>query len=414
MLLLSAVVSPALAGGYRILNETSSFLYTSIVVKYASVSADMTSTDSVSGVITIPSNNKANFILLDNHHTIASNSEAPSEMGTTAGGKLLSMAYCIVATDYVGYGVTKDQRHPYLCSRQNAQNAIDLALIAREIIDARGVQLSYNNLVNVGYSQGGAVAMAVHRELENNHELASRLHFAGTWCGDGPYDIRATMTDYLEHPDSVAYPLAFPLVVNGFLSGAPAELKEGLTFSDFFTQEMLDAGLEGWISDKNLDNDTINNRMRAVVGNRDLTVRDIFKEEMASPNGVLAQKYLEFADADCICTGWTPTYPIKLIHLENDNVVPVVNAYNAQEGLGLPDSQCVIDYSKGYDHAGYGMHFYLNLVNEFINFDFDHPTALPGTLDQKDAARPALRLEDGRLIIEHSGHRYDVTGRQVR
>ena len=161
----------AFAIDYEIVETKSSYFYNSYVVKYVSVSADMAATDTVSGVITIPTNGEANCIILDNHHTITSNAEAPSVQGSSAAGRLFSLAYVIAATDYIGYGTTTDKVHPYLCQQQNALNSIDIAKIAWDMVKKQNVKLKYENLLNVGYSQGGGVAMAVHREMEKNPEL---------------------------------------------------------------------------------------------------------------------------------------------------------------------------------------------------------------------------------------------------
>jgi hypothetical protein len=50
--------------------------------------------------------------------------------------------------------------------------------------------------VCIGYSQGGSVALATHRFIEENG-LADELHFAGSVCGDGPYDPVAHLGYYM-------------------------------------------------------------------------------------------------------------------------------------------------------------------------------------------------------------------------
>lgn len=402
----------AFAIDYEIIETKSMGWFNSYVVKYKSVSADMSTTETVSGVITIPANKEATCVILDNHHTIASNAEAPSVQGTTSVGMLLSLEYVIAATDYIGYGLTADKVHPYLCQRQNALNSIDIAKIAWDLVKKEKVKLEHENLLNVGYSQGGGVAMAVHREMENNPALAKELHFSGSWCGDGPYDVKTTVLEYLSHPESVSYPAGLPLLVNGFLSGAPAELKGNLKFSDFITDAMVNAGLETWLSEKKLDTEAINEKMQAVVGGRPLTVADIFKEEMASPEGTLAKTYLEFAEANNICKGWHPSYPIKLIHLACDEVVPVSNAYSAIEGLQLTESQYVLDDMKS-THADYALTFFLKFISDLGDFDFDQPSAIISTYADHSAKARVKRLEGGRIIIERNGVKYDPYGRVV-
>lgn len=409
---LSLIVVNAFAVEYEIVNTVSVGWYKSYIVNYRSVNADMTGTETVSGVLTLPAYGTPVCLLLDNHHTITQNAEAPSMQGTTAAGMLFSLQYAIAATDYVGYGASADKTHPYLCHRQNAQNSIDMALVAWDIIEKEGIQMTHRKLLNMGYSQGGGVAMAVHREMEMNPELAERLHFAGSWCGDGPYDVKATIEEYLKHPETVAYPLGMAMLVNGFLSGAPAELKGDLTFSDFITDQMMEAGLETMLAEKQLDNDAVNERMRAVVGDRELTVSDIFKPALATIDAPLTQKYLEFAESQDICTGWTPTYPIKLIHMKNDPVVPVVNAEKAIEGLQLTADQYYIEEGD-YSHAGYATTFYMNLVSEFDEFLQKQPDTGIGTPLVTSFGRAAKRLEGGSIVIEHDGQRYNTSGTAI-
>lgn len=396
---------------YVVIDTIETNSYTSFIIEYQSVSADMKGKQMVSGVVTIPSNKKANLLMLDNHYTISSNKEAPSVSGSSSAGSLLNGAYCIAATDYIGYGSTRDQMHPYLCARQNALNSIDIAKVAWKIIEDCGVQLEHTKMINVGYSQGGGVAMAVHREMENDKELATKLHFAGSWCGDGPYDLKATMEEYYANRDHVAYPVGFPMLVNGFLSGAPAELKGDLKFSDFIAPEMLAAGLEQWITSKDYDSDEINKKMKDVVGGRDLTIDDIFSPEMAKSDGTLAKKYTEFAESDRIYQGWTPTYPIRLIHLVGDKIVPVVNAYNAIEGLQLTEKNYKLENLSYYAHASFGMYFYLNLVYELNSFDFNEDGAYNSVKDIQEnhiTPRPVKLLNGRRIIIMRNGQEYDI------
>ena len=45
---------------------------------------------------------------------------------------------------------------------------------------------------NIGYSQGAASALAVHRYIESDSQLMSSLNFKGTFCGNGLYDPAST------------------------------------------------------------------------------------------------------------------------------------------------------------------------------------------------------------------------------
>lgn len=416
LLLLTAVTAQAFAIEYEVVSTMTVGWYKSYIVRYLSVSADMTETAMVSGVLTVPLYTDPTCLILDNHYTITDNAEAPSVQSASSSGMLFSLQYAVAATDYIGYGATADQVHPYLCTRQNALNAIDMARVAWDIIEKEGIRMAHEKMLNVGYSQGGGVALAVHREMEQDPELAGQLHFGGSWCGDGPYDVAATLQDCLEHPDVVNYPVSYPMIINGFLSGAPAELKGDLKFSDFITDKMLDAGLETMLAEKQLDTNEINKRMRAVVGGRPLKVSDIFKPEAASPDGALARKCIEFAQSDCIYKGWRPIYPLKLVHLVGDEVVPVLNALNVIEEMQLTSDQYVLDERKS-THSDYGTLFYMSLVSDFDAFDFDVvPVTSSGILPVMAtpvSVASAKRLDANGFAIERGGKRYDASGRVI-
>lgn len=314
-----------------------------IVVSYVSLAPDMKNLQVVSGAITLPKD-RANMygIVLDNHYTITSDKECPSQAAGTdiSHIDMVGGAFCVVSTDYIGYGATKGMMHPYLNHEVCARHSIELAKIAVRILKEE-FNITGKMMFNTGYSQGGGVAMAVHREMEKDPTLASQLGFVGTWCGDGPYDVESTTKFYLENADRVSYPVALPLLVEGFLSSAPTSLKGDLEFADFFNSKMTSAGLESWMSKREQTSTQINKRMADVVGGGTLKVSDIFSPEMAVESGALMQKYLQFARTNDMTKGWQPAkYPLRVIHWLDDDVVPVINAVNAQQGLGL-DSEAV-------------------------------------------------------------------------
>lgn len=159
------------------------------------------------------------------HITIAADNERPSstDLGKSseqalllffpsreytdhAGGEQADyVSHCIViAPDYEGYGVTKDIPHPYLAQRLTAQQVIDgvkygLELyqkVAKERDTLLPMKSDWRSFC-MGYSQGGAVSLATQREIEEQG-LADEMHFQGSMCGDGPYDLLTTMRYYLE------------------------------------------------------------------------------------------------------------------------------------------------------------------------------------------------------------------------
>lgn len=341
---------------FRIVSETNDNIAKTLVIHYLSASADGTTKDTVSGIISIP-NGEILTAILDCHHTVASNQEIPSVQGETASAALLRQLVCIIAPDYYGYGVTADKPHNYLCHEQNAKNAIDLALVARHIFDSLDVNFDYDALFNFGYSQGGAVALAVHKEIEANQELAEYLKFEKSYCGDGPYDVPATL-EYIFNLEKIPMPVILPLVIKGFLVGYPQYFAIGREFSDFFNDNLVSAGLESWIDCKNYTTDEISAKMLEVT-NGDSSLTAFVNSDLLNPNSILRKEIESVAQATTVLTGWKATLPIRFFHAKNDEVVPFVNVENAIESLGLNNEDNLYVGSAYDTHVSFGTFFYM-------------------------------------------------------
>ena len=197
-----------------------------------------------------------NNLIIGCHETITSNFECPSEFTATGeaplkSGNCMMLQYCrfdmsrhpcclVIMPDYEGYGISKDRAHPYLYQE----------LTARQVVDAvRSGLAFYNHLVNtgnakpfepnwksvsIGYSQGGSVSLATHKFIEQNG-LVDELHFAGSVCGDGPYDPVAHLRYYMNddgetydgnnrtihRKEKVSMPIVMPLILKGMCDSNP-------------------------------------------------------------------------------------------------------------------------------------------------------------------------------------------------
>ena len=339
-------------------------------VNYRSLSGDSKSLQTVSGFVSYPLYSKPGGILLDNHYTMTQDITTPSirmntDVSEAMAGVVASM-YAVVAPDYVGYGVTRDQPHPYLCQRQNAINSIDLALVARDIFTSRGIEFTSDALVNAGYSQGGGIALAVHREMELDPALAEQLHFRHTFCGGGPYDTVGTMEWMLgEAADKLELPVLLPLIVRGLLYGMP-DYFHGRTFADFFRPEIVEAGVEDWIEGHEMSTTDISNAMRDLMGGSH-NVADYFSPEVLDETSPIRRELEAAIEACTVLDGWKATLPITLYHLQNDGVVPVLNYHRAIESLGLDANKQTLSTSTTDSHFSYGTQFYLALVFSMAN-----------------------------------------------
>lgn len=284
----------------------------------------------------------------------------------------------VIAPDYEGYGVTKDAPHPYLSQRLTAQQMIDgvkygLALyqkVAKESETLLPMKSDWRSFC-IGYSQGGSVSLATHREIEEQG-LADELRFQGSICGDGPYDLVTTMRYYLED-DGTSYgvetphrkglatlPAVVPLILKGMVE---TPVMKAYKIEDLLSQQLLDTGVLGWIDSKAYTMDNISSKwydqLQAGVDTlgRQYTpaqMAEMFEspkvgkvwgkmEKMFSPavydymtdvnNFIIVpeepanvSQALHRALADnSVVTGWEPQHRIQFFHSKADVIVPYGN-----------------------------------------------------------------------------------------
>lgn len=377
---------------YQVVDTVVSPTYTSYYIHYASVGADAKTPATLSGVVTVPNITfLANYdvLVLDCHHTVCDDASTPSSMGSTEAGKTaLSGFYPMVCPDYLGYGLTKDQAHPFLCQELLAQQSLDLVAVALEVLGDANIDIHPRMFYNIGYSQGGGVAMGVHKLYENNPayaSLASKFSLGiHTVCGDGPYDPATTGNDFYAKAERVTFPALLPLLVNGFLSGADDELKAGAKFSDFFQTNLLTPqtiydpstkvmvqypGLEAVIASKMFTNDQVSTMM-VVVTQGKWGLADFFSADMMNKESQLYKNFFAWLGANDVSSGWTPKSDLTLYHLIEDDVVTSENATVAIAGLNIPSERqhliaaSDVDIEGDNKHTQFAPKFFISVVAE--------------------------------------------------
>ena len=336
-----------------------------------------------------------NNVIAGCHITITDNKNSPTEYSRT--GNMLSdvfltmihactglmpnddMAYnnLIILPDYEGYGITKDRAHPYLCEEATARQVTDairygiqLYLTDEQIEDLRHPFRQGWRTICTGYSQGGAVAMATQRYIEQ-HGLSEELHLAGSLCGDGPYSPLATILYYLEKDHEgteLSLPVVLPLMLKGLCDYD--ESMKGHKVSDYLDERFLETGVLDWLTAKNKTTDDITNAWiqlyktgkngdqnyyhNVLTSDGKVFLRNVLKPEMLRYLDKLLEKYPNYAttkvplpeggnltedlhlalEHNNLTIGWEPSHPVCLYHSTGDEVVPFQNYQSAASHLG--------------------------------------------------------------------------------
>ena len=292
----------------------------------------------VSGRVYLPKSRHLNGIVIANHYTMASDAEVPSN--TLSMESIFTLkGYAVIMPDYVGYGLSRYEVHPYLHWRSAAETAVDLLECMPPLLDHYGYSYP-TDVIITGYSQGGAVALGVARLLEemNNEER----EMSGTWtirqlyAGAGPYDPAATYT-YCVARDTMGIPAAIPLIVMG-LSDA---YDLGFELEDFFLDPLL-SNYDDWVLSKEYTVQQINQNMGSIV------MSELMTPESLDPNHPIADMLYEVLLSNSN-VGYDLLSPAYFLHSIDDEVVPLLNTENLMNQM--PNDDLI-----SYDIDHYGSH----------------------------------------------------------
>lgn len=300
------------------------------------------------------------YIVLDNHPTICSDVEAPSYNTPYCLVKALDDAL-VVCPDYEGYGSTVGNDHPYLCHKINAKQSADAVIAAIDYINAKkGIKMKKGYyLTNNGYSQGGGIALATQKYIENSLSTADqeKINLKSTLCGGGPYNPVLTFEKYKEW-DELVYPTVAAMQMIGFMAGYSKEFAAaGITdVHQFFTQKFNDSGVIEMIKAKKNTIDEINEYISENFGSAKCS--DIFAPELFDDNSAMAKTVYACLKDNDLTQGWSPKAKVTIFHSKGDDVVPVENAEAAYEAL-KGSGNVTLDYAiVDLSHKNTGILYY--------------------------------------------------------
>ena len=291
-----------------------------IVGTYPSINGDWDPI-TLSGKVMLPKGRKPKRMILVSHYTTCSNSEAPSNCFSLE-GVLVPMGYGLIIPDYLGYGVTAQEIHPYLVMDLTARNVLDMYLAVRPWLKAVGMEPEEEEIILMGYSQGGANTMAVQYLIENEYsweEDPERVKIHRVFAGGGPYDVKATYERFVT-TDIAGYPVAVPLVMQGMIKGNNLDIQ----MTDLM-QRWLYNHMDDWINCKKYSSAQINSFIGTKVTHEILT-----PEGMDQTSYKVAELYKAMTKNSILSYNWSPEAPTYIMHSMDDETVTYTNASNAK------------------------------------------------------------------------------------
>lgn len=300
----------------------------------------------LSGKLLIPAKGPVKNLIIVSHFTIGANYECPSESFPLE-GILASKGYAVVIADYIGFGLTSNMVHPYMHTASTARSVVDMALAVKPYLEYIGKKPESEEVILVGYSQGGSTTMAVMKMIQDNY--SDVFPIKKVYAGGGPYDLNATFDLSMEE-DVTGIPCAIPMIVQGISVGEELNLD----MADFFQPKLLE-NYQDWINSKRYTVGQINKLMGAKALHELMTPEG---RDKTSANTARLYKALLLNST----LNFTPRAPIYMMHSRQDRTVPFINAQKAEQYFKFNNIH--FDFGDYGSHSMGALRFILNVAND--------------------------------------------------
>jgi pimeloyl-ACP methyl ester carboxylesterase len=305
----------------------------------------------------VPENCAGPFpILAEAHGTQTDRRRLTTEVSAGSGGIAFFAAhgYLVVATDYLGLGKSDYPFHPYLHAQSEASAIIDSIRAAKSSARERKIPVS-DQLMLLGYSQGGHSAMAAQREIEKLHRtefnlvasapMAGPYHlsqtFVGSWFG------RTAGEENLLAPELVAYTLVSYSKIYRNIYSRPEEV-----FAEPYagSMERLFPGDQSLLEIRGQNLLPPANQINQ-LRNASFTAALLVDSHQPFLNALKANDLLD----------WTPAAPTLLCGSRRDAIVDFDNTYAAQAAFKARGVDVtVVDVADDIRDSASGVEHHIN------------------------------------------------------
>ncbi len=257
-----------------------------------------------------------------------------------------SYGYLVSLPDFAGYGVSSHLEHPYYCTNTElAKESVDMILATKQFAKNKGLALNEKVALS-GWSEGGAVAVATQKLIEEKYNDKIKL------LANAPMSGLLNITDNLKQ----------------MFLGAPQmnySLGEGMDFLAWIYYSYNKFGTNP-IAFDNIFKIHVSNQLDILKNRQSSIPSEVLKVlDKASLVHMLRQ-----AKANDLASSWSPVAPLFVHHGTADKIVPFANNpqvavknYTAKGGNAK-----LIKYEK-HGHASLGLLQLKNMIEEFENLN---------------------------------------------
>lgn len=299
--------------------------------------ADTTAT----GLLTLPKGGGHRLDLVsDTHGTMVDRDYAPSaseDFGRVPSYLNASAGRAVAAPDYLGLGGGPGP-HPYMDTASSVTASVDMLRAARTAADRLGRPLT-GDVYATGFSQGGQVAMALGKALDQGVDRHFRLRALAPVSG--PYDLEgqempALFDGRVNDVSGVLY-IAYWLVAQNRLHTLYTDPSEAFRAPYASRVESL---LDGSHEQEDV--------VRGLAPSVKQLLTPAFHDRLRHPSGALLDA-MRAADRTC---DWKPQVPVRLYAGGGDTDVPIGNTRTCARTLAGQGTRVRVVDQGAVDHFG--------------------------------------------------------------
>lgn len=225
-----------------------------------------------------------------------------------------SMGYLITLPDYLGFGVS-EVLHPYVHAKTNAITVIDLLRAVKSYSNEKSI-ITNGQLFLAGYSEGGYVTLATHKEIEQKYTTEFQITAVAPMAG--PYDILSTSISLMSQTE-YRWPYYFAFFITAY-----DEIYGWNRLNEIFNSpynERMHQLFDGTKSSSEINN-SLSTKISQLM-NQDFLTKFLNGEEPEITAALQENNLLN----------WAPEAPIRFFHGDSDGAVPYQNALTAVDSL---------------------------------------------------------------------------------
>jgi len=231
----------------------------------------------------------------------------------------------VIMPDYLGYGESDDVNHPYIIEKSSARVSIDMLKASIEYMEQNNIKFKKDIYISE-YSEGGYVAMAMAKELEQSKSMDYNIRGVAPMAG--PYDIASLGDETIKANKTMIYPAFL-----AFLATSYANTYNDISLDNLFNDEnisklnILFNGSYGAIEI---------HQALGLVSNKGYGFNQhktnvLLKDSFISDYNDNANNTFKARLQQNNVFDWYPKNKINLIHCQDDEIIPVSmvqTAYN--------------------------------------------------------------------------------------